>query len=123
MVVLIKIAHLQFAELWEDVSKESVFSFDTLPWVFAELLSVIFFSYFLSVPMVNEASGRLRMVDAVSVRVPLLRQVRMAILKSGFIKAYISGFTSELVAMVKKEIMDRASGMMSSLFMISAVVM
>ena len=93
--------------------------------VFAELLLGNFASYILSgPPMVKAASGRLRMVDAVSLRVHSRRQVRMAFLKSGFRNAYISGFTNELVAMVKKEIMDSAYGMMLGLLkMMSAVVM
>lgn len=115
--------HLQFAEHWDEFSMEPVFSFDELSSFFDKRTVLSLSSYFLPVPTVKEANGRLRMVDPVSLRVLLRKQVRMAILKSGFRKAYISGFTSELVAMVKKETMDRASGMMSYLFIMSAVVM
>lgn len=115
--------HLQFIEHWDEFSMEPEFSFDELSSVFAsETVNV--FSYLPPVPTaVKEANGRLRMVDPLLVRAPLRKQARMVSLKSGFRKAYISGFTSELVAMVKKETTDRALGIRSYLFMISAVVM
>jgi len=65
----------------------------------------------------------LPMVNAVSVRAPFVKQFRMAILKSGFRKAYMSGFTNEPVATVNKETTGRAPGMTSILFIIFAVVM
>ena len=115
--------HLQFIEHWEEFSMEPVFSFEELPSVFASGI-VDLFSYLPPVPTaVKEANGRLRMVDPVLARALLRKQVRIASLKSGFRKAYISGFTSELVAMVKKETIDRAWGIKSYLFIISAVVM
>lgn len=111
------------SEHWEQFYTEFIFSFDELSSVLSRR-TIDLFSYFLTVPTaVKEANGRLRMVDPVSVRVLFRKQVRMAILKSGLRKAYISGFTSELVAMVKKETMERASGIKSYLFIISAVVM
>lgn len=100
--------HLQFMEHWNEFSMEPEFSFDELSSVFSSG-TVKLFSYLPPVPTaVKEANGRLRMVDPVLVRAPLRKQVRIASLKSGFRKAYISGFTNELVAMVKKETINRA---------------
>ena len=44
------------------------------------------------------------------------QKFRMTTLKSGFKKAYISGFTSELVATVKGEIVSKTTGIRSGRF-------
>ena len=49
---------------------------------------------------------------------------QMAILKSGFIRAYMRGFANELAATQNNETVGKASGMMSGRFStVSAVVM
>lgn len=100
--------NLQSSENCDESSEKWLFSFDKLPSTFFCVRSCS-----------TRVSGTLRMALGVLFR----KQDLMAILKSGFRKAYISGFTNEPVATVNKETIDRASGMTSILFIVLAVVM